>query len=277
MSLQPNVKTIGRSFGSVILPACLAYGAAALGQEAADPGASVLADEEVIVVGQNPAAMRERIRLATDAVYAKFNELNSDDAYDIHCRYRATTGSRMRVRVCESNFWRDAQADAGEEIARAFQGRSSFNPDTIYASARLQSQLMSQEVYRLMAENAEFRQTLSELGALVQASRRDRPTATQARVFTEGYLGEGLLPYGATTVARVRIGRRPWKYKLTQRTFAFGSLIGDIEEIEISCRGLKEQMVYEGGAEWSLPDDWRSCALRVEAAPQTSFAFYEFE
>lgn len=277
MSLQSNVKTIGRRFGSVILPACLAYGAAALGQETADPGASAPADETVVVIGQNPGVMRERIRLATDAVYAKFNELNSDDAYDIHCRYRASTGSRMRVRFCESNFWRDAQGDAGEEIARRFQGSSSFNPDTIYATARLQSELMSREVYRLMLENAEFKETLSELGALVLEARKDRPGATQASVLTEGYLGEGLLPYGAATAARVRIGRRRWKYKLTQRTFAFGSLRGVIEEIELSCRGLKEQLVYEGGAEWSLPDDWRSCALRVEATPRTSFAFYEFE
>jgi hypothetical protein len=275
--LQSNAKTIARSFGSLVLPASLAFGAAAFGQEAGDVGASAQADEEVVVIGQSPAAMRERIRLATEAVYAKFNEINSDDAFDIHCRYRATTGSRIRSRVCESNFWRDAQADAGEEMARAFQGSSSISPETIYASARLQGQLMSQEMYRLMRENAEFRETLSELGALVQASRRDRPAATQARVFTEDYLGEGLLPYGAATTARVQIGRRPWKYKLTQTTFAFGALIGDIEEIEISCRGLKEQLVYEGGAEWSLPDDWRSCELRVEATPETSFTFYEFD
>jgi hypothetical protein len=277
MSMQSAVKTISRRCGAVVLPICLAYGAQALGQETPDPGPTAEADEEVIVIGQNPGALRERIRLATDAVYAKFNEINSDDSFDIHCSFRPRTGSRMLVRVCESNYWRDAQADAGEETARAMQGASSFNPDTIYASARLKSQEMSQEVYRLMLENAEFKQTLSELGALVLEARKDRPGATQATVLTEGYLGEGLLPYGAATAAQVRVGRRAWKYELTHRTFAFGSLNGAIEAIELSCKGLKEQLVYEGGAEWTLPDDWRSCELRVDAEPQTSFAFYEFE
>ena len=281
--------TFGRRFGAGLLLAWVGLGAAH-GQETAGAGeassvgesnsaaASMPTDEEILVLGQNPGALRQRIRLATDAVYAKFNELNSDDAFDVECRYRTRTGSHMRVRICESNYWRDAQADAGEEIARAMRGEGSTNPDTIYASARLKSEEMSQEVYRLMLENDEFRLALRELGALVQASRKDRPIrASTTSVLTAGYIGEGLLPYGAVTAAQVTIGRRPWKFKLSQPTFAFGALRGNIEAIAIRCRGVEEQLDYEGGAEWSLPDDWEACELRVEASPQTTFAFYEFQ
>ena len=289
MTMQLELQTMRRRSGAVILLAWLALGGPAQSQEEATsetgtpetPAAEtvLLTDEEIVVIGQNPAMLRERIRLATDAVYAKYNELNADDNFDIHCRYRATTGTRMLSRVCESNYWRDAQADAGEEVARAMQGSSSFNPDTIYAQARLKSRQMAEEVYRLMLEDDEFRQTLSELGRLVQESRKDRPIArSTASVMTEGLLGEGLLPYGAATVAQVTIGRRPWKHELSQRTFAFGSLRGNIQAIELSCRGgVEEFLVYEAAAEWSLPDDWRNCELRVEATPQTTFAFYEFE
>jgi len=86
-----------------------------------------------------------------------------------------------------------------------------------------------------------------------------------------------VLPYGAASLVQVRVGRRPWKYDLEHRTFAVGRVSGRIDEIEIRCRGVTELLVYDVGAEWTLPDDWRSCELRVDATQGTTFSFYGFE
>jgi hypothetical protein len=85
---------------------------AAHGQGAGTPGAeqaAPAADEpdEVIVIGRRLGELRRQIETAELAVYARFNEINSDDRFDIHCRERVRYHSHIRERVCESNSWRE--------------------------------------------------------------------------------------------------------------------------------------------------------------------------
>jgi hypothetical protein len=233
----------------------------------------IQADEEVVVVGRSLGDLRRQIQLAQEAVFAKFNEINSDDAFDVRCRRVTPTGTHISQRVCEPNFWRDAQAEAAEEMLR-----SGAPAEMFLAPARVQGQKMAEELRRLAYEDKEFNETLAHLGQLVLESEGDRNTArSTAMILTDDMLSDSVLPYGAALAAQVRIGRRQWRHDLMHPTFAIGRLVGKIEQLELRCRDNEEVLQYESGSEWTLPDDWQSCSLRVGATEGTRFVLYEFE
>ena len=116
------------------------------------------------------------------------------------------------------------------------------------------------------------------LGPLEQALQTTGPRRTSSEmVLTAGTLGEGTLPYGAALQAEVRVGHGPWRHELTQRTFAFAHVSGEVTGLEVKCRGHNEALTFDVGAEWTLPADWGRCDLRVEAQNGTTFSLYEFE
>jgi hypothetical protein len=61
--------------------------------------------EEVIVTApRSLRAMRAAIEEAEDFAYSMFNELNTDDDYDIICHREEPTGSRISYRNCRARF-----------------------------------------------------------------------------------------------------------------------------------------------------------------------------
>ena len=265
----------------VLSTMCLGVGTAlaqVTGTEPENRTSTIQADEEILVVGQSLAELRKQLILAQDAVFAKFNEINSDDDFDIICREEAPTGSRIRKRVCLPNFWRDAQAEVGSEQVRELQGGITFPGAAIYGEAQRRDKVMTEEMYRLMIENAEFRETLVRLGDLVLAAQGSRVEAKSSAILvTSDMLSDTVLPLGATLFAQVQIGQKAWRHDLTQYSFSISRLAGEIAEIAVRCRGIEETLDYVAGSEWSLPDDWRRCSLRIDATPGTRFRFYEFE
>jgi len=285
MSLKRTLKLSCRVTWSALTVAsctiCLGIGAAfaqETGNDTEVPASTIQADEEILVVGQSLAELRRQLILAQDAVFAKFNEINSDDDFDIICRDEAPTGTRIRKRVCLPNFWRDAQAEVGSEQVRELQGGITFPAAAIYGEAQQRDKVMTEEMYRLMIENAEFRETLVHLGGLLLAAQGSRVEAkSTAIIVTNDMLFDTVLPYGATLVAQVKIGRKAWRHDLTQYSFSISRLAGEIAGIAVRCRGIEEALDYVAGSEWSLPDDWRSCSLRIDGTPGTRFSFYELE
>lgn len=61
--------------------------------------------DEVLIKGSRGLDLLrlEMIRLE-DEFHARYNELNSNDLYDIHCAEEARTGTRLRGRYCRANF-----------------------------------------------------------------------------------------------------------------------------------------------------------------------------
>jgi hypothetical protein len=235
-------------------------------------------DDEIIVIGKSPAEIRAQIIKAEEAVYDRFNEINSNDEFDIHCRQETPTGSHIGRRVCQANFWRDALADAGQETVRAMRGESSAPPALFLGEAMNKGKVMTAEMRRLALEDKEFQTTLVRLGTLITALRGKTPTrASTATVLTGGTLGTEPLPYGAAVVAQVQMGRKPWRHDLTHPTFTLAQVSGEIHALNLKCGAQEEQLPYQRDVEWTLPGDWTACRLRVEATPGTTFALYEFE
>lgn len=249
------------------------------GPDEGDREATFTPDEEVIVRGRTPATLRLQFEIAEDAVYDRFNEINSDDEFDIHCRQETLTGSRIPRRVCEANFMRAAKADAGQETVRRLQGGNAFNTQQFAGEASYKSQLLAEELEQLAAEDGQLRQALARLANLKQAMEdRGMPLASpESTSSRDATAGEDALPYDAAQAQEVRIGREPWRHALTHRTFTLAHVYGEIRAIDVDCDEQAAQLEWEAGAEWTLPDDWEACTLRVDAPPSTTFSLYEFE
>ena len=86
----------------------------ALAQEACF-GAQGAEVEEVIVPGRRPENLRVEIERLEVAVYERFNALNSNDEFDIHCFEQAPTGSNIPLRTCAPNFVIRAESRAAKK------------------------------------------------------------------------------------------------------------------------------------------------------------------
>src|SRR5690606_21331891 len=81
-----------RRIPTVVALACCGWGVATVGlgqesgQTVADSEPRALVGEEFIVHGRSPAELRVQLELAEEAVYARFNEINSSDEFDFRCR-----------------------------------------------------------------------------------------------------------------------------------------------------------------------------------------------
>lgn len=273
---------IGVLIGTGLCGAGMVCGVA-LGQDdgvaAAEVEAPLAVEEEIIVRGRSRALLRVELERAEEAFYARFNEINSDDELDIHCRRQMITGSNIPRRTCAPNFWRGAQASSGEETVRALQGGFAMPAAQFLADGLRKYRILDAEMRRLATEDEQLTRAVVRVVNLSEALRDDESSrAALATTSAQEAAGEAALPYDAALRTNVRIGREPWRHTLTQHAFAIAHVFGDVQRVEVRCGGRRTQRLeYELGVEWTLPEDWTDCNLLVEAPPGTTFSLYEFE
>lgn len=86
--------------------------------------------EEVQITGQRELYMMEEQLIETeDAVYALYNELNTDDLFDVKCVWEKPLGTNMRHRVCRPGFIERAAHSRGQEFMSGLTG-SGFTTGT---------------------------------------------------------------------------------------------------------------------------------------------------
>ncbi len=144
-------------------------GMPALAQEAASPPQD--ADvEELIVPGRVPDNLRVEIERLEVAVYERFNALNSNDEFDIHCLEQAPTGSNIPLRVCAPNFVIQAESRAAKKILTDGRGSAANNNNPAEHSTRMQekSRELTAEMQRIAREDEAFLRDLVRLDELKQ-------------------------------------------------------------------------------------------------------------
>src|SRR5690606_32168670 len=74
------------------------------------------------------AVVQDEAGRATEAFYAKLNNVLGDKEYQIKCAWEADAGSLIRKRVCRSGW----QEDLLEEVGKAAYDDSPFDPTAKY-------------------------------------------------------------------------------------------------------------------------------------------------
>jgi len=104
--------------GIVIALGCMARGIASA---SAAPSTET---EEVLVRAPRLYELRAAIIKAEDRFYARYNELNKVDDFDVECKVEPPTGTRFKQRGCLTRLQLKAQQEQGREFAQMFQDQA---------------------------------------------------------------------------------------------------------------------------------------------------------
>jgi len=256
---------------------------------AADPpaksGERAPAPDEIIVRAKALEKLRLEIKRSEEAVYARFNDINSNDLYDIHCYERRRFMSHINETVCMSNAWRKFDQAIAESTLQGMQGQSLGSvagTSTGFVQASRANQLSTeQKIKKEMAELAHsdpaLRAAVMHLGEAYQAEERMTDLQSFRTLEWDVPAGDNGLPFQAQHLFQVRIGLVDWVHPLTSRSFTLGSVTGRIRDLRVDCGKSKHKLKYEADVDWTIPDAWGQCTLNVRATRETMFALYEFE
>jgi hypothetical protein len=173
-----------------LIPSALLYSGPVWGQ-ASD-------EEEIIVRGQRLEDFRVALEAARVRVYDVFNDLNSDDAFDVSCQVEGSTGTRMRQQTCRPQFKNEIAEDAaaawvngikdacpaGLSQACIFENPAAADLAKSRAIAEetrepLMQKKFALEMARVVAEHPEMQQVILDYWAVERAydDARGRPRA----------------------------------------------------------------------------------------------------
>jgi hypothetical protein len=239
---------------------------------AVDNSANVETELEEIVVrarrGTPWGELRQEIERAQENLFARFNDINSTDDFDIRCETDTSTLFR-RYRRCLSNSARDFQNRIGPADVRGDYGLVLL----YIQQAQIREREINDEMRRLALTDEQLKQAVAGLG---QAQMRHDLSAGNRTLSRQVSAALGELPYDAELLFEVVMGNQPWRHPLAQRTFTLADVSGEIRRLALECAEGSERLAYETGVDWTLPSDRTACTLQVSAKKGTTFRLYEF-
>ena len=155
-------------------------GAPALAQEAQPPSQPAANADEVVVEGRKPENVYAEIERLEISVYDRFNALNSNDEFDIHCFKQAPTGSNIPLRRCAPNFVVEAEAQAAQNTMVGARGRADARNHGDTTVLEQKSKALTEEIQRLAREDAQLMRDLVRLDELKRQQANDKPARRQA-------------------------------------------------------------------------------------------------
>ena len=154
-------------------------GAPALAQEAQAPSQPAANADEVVVEGRKPENVYAEIERLEISVYDRFNALNSNDEFDIHCFKQAPTGSNIPLRRCAPNFVVEAEAQATQNTMVGARGRADARNHGDTTVLEQKSKALTEEIQRLAREDAQLMRDLVRLDELKRQQANDKPARRQ--------------------------------------------------------------------------------------------------
>ena len=130
--------------------------------------------EEIQILGSRTLySIRMEIVDEENKIFSMFNELNSDNDFDILCDNIVPTGSHIRQRVCEPRFVTETRARMAQDFMLGI-GLLNESSD-LGVETSLQQDELEKEHLRIAAEHPEYREMLTKLMNLraTLESRRD--------------------------------------------------------------------------------------------------------
>jgi hypothetical protein len=162
---------------SGLLVAALAFPAFAM--ETAVPAPESDSIEEITITGQRSLiSLRIEAAKAEDVVYELFNELNTDDAYDVYCTLEARNFSHIKERHCRTGYELEALEAEAQYVSAIVTGQAASAPTPA-------SIIMATELPKFQARMQELvRQNPALLEAVVKhAELREEFEARRAEAF----------------------------------------------------------------------------------------------
>jgi hypothetical protein len=131
--------------------------------------------EEITVIGQKSImSLRYEVDRAADRMYKIYNELNTDDDFDIHCLWNAPTGSRIKRKLCTPVYVKNLHARASQ-YALYDIGNSGITGIYIdYTQIAINDAKLRENMKRLILENPSLFDAVVEHVKLREELKRQR-------------------------------------------------------------------------------------------------------
>jgi len=128
--------------------------------------------DEVLISGTRLSELKKAVVAAEDRFYARYNELNKRDIFDIECQVDAPLGTRIPQRWCLTQVQLRAKRDYAREYLQSLQSATAFggyegkppdtNPDLVWASRYKE---YTDNMLRLLRQHPELRSLADEAEA----------------------------------------------------------------------------------------------------------------
>jgi hypothetical protein len=196
-----------RSVVPMMCSVALLAGGAALGQSqsAAGSGSSgAQADDEVVVTGRRLAELRVGVQKARERAWGIFNELNTNNDFDVVCHDETRTFSHARQRICEPRFEMRITSTAAKEymaelaavcpvnpadgsinfqacMTGAYAQRAKARAQTVSSEAPGKRDQFSDEIFKVAGENEQFAQAILDFYAAQQKYETARKPVSRSK------------------------------------------------------------------------------------------------
>jgi hypothetical protein len=149
------------------------------GQQGQVPAETTMVLEEVEVIGIKLFQMQRELVKAQDRFFERYNTLNANDDFDIHCSDRAATGTGIRARDCRVEFVQNATAAEGQELFLALTGerpasRAVTTPTILWFQRREEYRENVRALLEASPELQELALKWQNLQAQYDKARRER-------------------------------------------------------------------------------------------------------
>ncbi|HEX7237914.1 MAG TPA: hypothetical protein VF405_13180 [Gammaproteobacteria bacterium] len=151
----------------------VSLGAPAMAQEAA-PASQAAAVDEVIVPGTRPENLRVEIERLERVVYERWNALNSNDEFDVHCLDSEPTGSNITQTRCAPNFVIWAESRAAKNTIDGDRTAGSDRQTDYMLEMQRKSRQLTEEMQRVARQDEQFLRELARLDELRQLQANEK-------------------------------------------------------------------------------------------------------
>jgi predicted nuclease with TOPRIM domain len=151
------------------------------GEQAAD---EVLDEVEVRARRARIDELRREVTRLEDRIYARYNDLNRIDRFDIVCSEEARTGTRIERRYCRPKFEYQAKVEEGQVAFLSIQQRSDHDAPVAAASVQLpdspvnkilqQVPQFQRHMRRIMEEDRQLQDLMEERADAAERLERAR-------------------------------------------------------------------------------------------------------
>ena len=145
-----------------------------LAQEAASTPQAAGAVDEVIVPGSRPQNLRVEIERLEQVVYERWNALNSNDEFDIHCLDSEPTGSNITQTRCAPDFAIQAESRAAKNMIDGDRTSGSDRSADYLVTMEEKSRQLTEEMQRVAREDEQLLRDLVRLDELRQLQANER-------------------------------------------------------------------------------------------------------
>jgi hypothetical protein len=131
--------------------------------------------EDITVIGQNSIGrLRYEVDRAVDRMYKIYNELNTDDDFDIRCVWNAPTGSRIKRKLCTPVYVKNLQARATQYALYDMDNSGITSIYIDYTQIAIKDAKLRENMKRLILENPSLFDAVVEHVKLREELKRQR-------------------------------------------------------------------------------------------------------